>query len=34
VKHSNQNRPSPFPGWMLQEVTKPGFSFYRVTQLC
>ena len=22
----SQNRPTPFPGWMSQEATKPGFS--------
>ena len=27
MKHRNKNRSSPFPGRMLQEVTKPGFSF-------
>jgi len=30
MKHQNQNRSSPFPGRMLQEMTKPGFSILRV----
>jgi len=25
MKHQNKNRPSPFPGWILSETTKPGF---------
>ena len=27
MKRRNENRFSLFPGWMLQEATKPGFSF-------
>jgi len=27
VKRQNQNRPSPFAGRMLKEVTKPGLGF-------
>jgi len=27
MKCRNQNRPCPFPGWMSEEATKPGFSF-------
>jgi len=27
MKRRNQNRPSPFPGRMSYEATKPGFSF-------
>ena len=28
MKHLNKNRPSPFPGWMSYEATKPAFSFF------
>ena len=28
MKHRNKNRPSPFPGRMSWEATKPDFSFY------
>jgi len=27
MKHGSKNRPSPFPGRMSKEATKPGFSF-------
>jgi len=28
MKHRNQNKPSPFPGQMSQEMTKSGFNFF------
>jgi len=28
MKLGNQSRPSPFPGRMSYEATKPGFSFF------
>jgi len=28
MKRQNQNGPSPFPGRMSYEATKPGFSFF------
>jgi len=30
----NQNSPTPFPGRMSQQATKPGFGFVRVLILC
>jgi len=33
MKHQNRNRPTPFPGRMSYEATKPGFSFLCCTFL-
>jgi len=34
MKRRNQNWPSPFPGRMSQETTKPGFSFFGLILCC
>jgi len=34
MKRRNQKKPSPFPGQMSLEVTKPGFSFFVFILCC